>query len=416
MDAAARKSYDELRLEASPETSSAAPKAPPKRGLGRLIPLALLAAVLGVAGVYWYRHRFLETTDDAQVDADVVPVTTRAGGTVVGVHFVDNQVVKKDDLLLELDAAPAKARLAQAEAELLVAKATADAADATATLTEKNANGGKKIAEASLQGASVSVVVTADSIGEAKAQAAAAKTALEKAKTDLDRAKSLVASGALPGSALESAQATYDTAQSAMNQAIARVTTMQASTTQAQSKVTEASARLALADTVEAQIKESNAKAAAARARVATAQAARDLADLELSYTRILAPRDGVISRRSVAEGQTISIGTTVLMIVPTEAVWVTANFKETQLVHMKVGQPVKISIDAYGGREIDGSIESFSGATGARFALLPPDNATGNFTKVVQRLPVRIKIKDLPKDLPLRPGLSVELSVDTRN
>jgi membrane fusion protein (multidrug efflux system) len=385
-------------------------------GLRRIIPLSLLLSGAAAVTFYWYTHRFLETTDDAQLDADVVPVAARTGGTVVAVHFTDNQEVKAGELLLEIDPAPAKAKLAQAEAELAAAKAAADAADATAALTESNATGGKKIAEASLQGATVSVSVTADTIAEAKAQATAAKAHRDKAKTDLDRTKALVDSGALPASQLETAQTTFDAADAALTQANARVATMQASTSAAQTKVTEASARLALADNVEAQIKEAKAKAAATRARVGTAEASRDLAALELSYTKVVAPRAGVVSKRSVAIGQNVAPGQSVLMIVPTDVVWVTANFKETQLARMKLGQPARVSIDAYGGREIEGVVESFSGATGARFALLPPDNASGNFTKVVQRVPVRVKIVSPPKDLPLRPGLSVELSVDTRS
>ncbi len=396
----------------SPRAAAAAQRK--KGGARRGIFLLVLLAVGAGVGHYAWTRRFLESTDDAQLDSDVVPVAARTGGAVVALHFTDNQPVKAGDLLVEIDPAPAKARLAQAEAELLAAKAAADAADATAALTESNARGGKKVAEASLQGATVSVVVTADTITEARAQAMAAKATRDKTKADLDRTKSLVESGSLPSSQLESSQAAYDSAEASLSQANARVATMQASTSQAQTKVTEASARLALADTIEAQIKESQAKAAMARARVGTAEATRDLASLELSYTRVLAPRGGIVSKRSVAPGQNIAPGQTVLMIVPTDALWVTANFKETQVGRMHVGQPVHVTIDSYGGRELHGVVESFSGATGARFALLPPDNATGNYTKVVQRVPVRVKLVDPPKDLLLLPGLSVELSVDT--
>jgi membrane fusion protein (multidrug efflux system) len=129
----------------------------------------------------------------------------------------------------------------------------------------------------------------------------------------------------------------------------------------------------------------------------------------------VLAPRAGIVSKRSIAPGQMIAAGQTVVMIVPTDAVWVTANFKETQVGRMHPGQPVHITIDAYGGRELHGVVDSFSGATGARFALLPPDNASGNYTKVVQRVPVRVKLVEPPKDVLLLPGLSVEISVDTR-
>jgi membrane fusion protein (multidrug efflux system) len=148
---------------------------------------------------------------------------------------------------------------------------------------------------------------------------------------------------------------------------------------------------------------------------VATAKAARDLAALELSYTRIYAPRDGVVSKRAINLGQMVTPGTGIVALVPTHNLWVTGNFKETQLEHMKVGQPAKIKVDAFG-VTIEGKLESFSAATGSRFTLLPPDNATGNYTKIVQRVPVRIALKDVPKGVQLRPGLSVDLSIDTRN
>ncbi|HXK20707.1 MAG TPA: HlyD family secretion protein, partial [Polyangiaceae bacterium] len=171
-------------------------------------------------------------------------------------------------------------------------------------------------------------------------------------------------------------------------------------------------------DTLPAQVAEARARAASAQARVATTEALRDLAKLDLSYTKIFAPHAGIVSRRSVAEGQLVSAGQAVVMLVPDArkggSVWVTGNFKETQLAKMKIGQPATLTVDAYG-RELHGKVESFSGATGARFALLPPDNATGNFTKVVQRVPVRVKLDDVPPDLMLLPGMSVELTVNTR-
>lgn len=377
--------------------------------------LGLLALLAAAGGGYWFAHRGFESTDDAQIDADVVAVPARTGGAVVAVAFTDNQVVKAGDLLLELDAAPAKARLAQAEAELIAAMAAADAADATARLAESNAKGQKAVAEASLTGASVAVVATADQIAEAKASLTSMKATRDKTRLELERTKTLVQSGAIPGAQLESAQAAYDSAEAAVTQAEARVATIKTNTSQAQAKVVEASAKLGQVDTVDAQIAEAKARAAATRARIATATALRDLAQLELSYTTIRAPRAGVVSKRTVAVGQMVAAGQAIVSIVPTDAVWVTANFKETQLAKMRVGQPVTFTIDAYGGRELHGHVESFSGATGAKFALLPPDNATGNFTKVVQRVPVRIKIQDMVNDLVLRPGMSVELTVDTR-
>lgn len=395
------------------------PATPSGGGKRRAIMLSLLGAFLLTGAGWWVMHRGLESTDDAQLDADVVAVPSRASGTVVAVHFTDNQRVDAGALLVELDDAQAKARLAEAEAELLGAKASADAADATAELTERNAAAGQKIAGASLSGAAVAVTATSDQIVEASANLASAKAQRDKAKSDLDRTKQLFATGAIASAALEAAQTTFDSAQALVDSAEARIVTLKSSTSQARARVSEASARYGQAnETLPAQVAEARARAASAKARVATAEAMRDLARLELSYTKIFAPHAGTVSKRSVAEGQLVSAGQAVVMLVPDArqrgAVWVTGNFKETQLVHMRIGQPATMTIDAYG-RELHGTVESFSGATGARFALLPPDNATGNFTKVVQRVPVRIKLDDAPADLALMPGLSVDLTVNTR-
>lgn len=403
----------------APAAAPSAPAALPSGGKRRLVMLSLLGAfVLSGAG-WWVAHRGLETTDDAQLDADVVAVPSRASGTVTAVHFTDNQRVEAGALLVELDDAQAKAKLAQAEAELLGAKSSADAAAATADLTERNASAGQTIARASLSGAAVAVTATSDQIGEATANLASAKAQRDKAKLDLERTKQLFSSGALASAQLEAAQTTFDSAQAVVEQADARIVTLKSSTSQARARVSEASARLGQAsDTLPSQVAEAKAKLASAQARVATTEALRDLARLELSYTKIFAPHAGILSKRSVAQGQLVAAGQAVVMLVPDAhekgAVWVTGNFKETQLSHMRIGQPANLTVDAYG-RELHGKVESFSGATGARFALLPPDNATGNFTKVVQRVPVRVKLDDVPADLQLIPGLSVELTVNTR-
>ncbi len=408
----------------SPAPVSAVPAAntapaAPSGGKRRMIMLSLLGAFLLVGAGWWLMHRGLETTDDAQIDADVVAVPSRASGTVTAVHFIDNQSVEAGALLVELDDAQAKARLAQAEAELLAAKASAEAADATAELTRRNASAGQTIARASLTGAAVAVTATSDQIAEANANLASATAQRDKAQLELNRTKQLFASGAIASAQLEAAQASFDSAQAAVDQSTARIETLKSTTTQARARVSEASARLGQAsETLPAQVAEAKAKADAARARVATAEAMRDLARLDLSYTKIVAPHAGIVSKRSVVQGQLVAAGQAVVMLVPDARrggrVWVTGNFKETQLAHMHVGQPATLSVDAYG-RELTGHVESFSAATGARFALLPPDNATGNFTKVVQRVPVRVKLDQVPPDLMLLPGLSVELTVNTR-
>lgn len=389
--------------------------APAKTKRFPLVPVLVVAA-LGAGGAGWlFAHRGLVTTDDAQIDADVIAVPSRAAGAVAKVHVTENQPVEAGDLLAELDAEPAKARLAQAEATVEAARSIADGADVDARVAELNARGNKSVAEAALQGASSLAGASRQQIAEGEAQIASATATLQKATGDLDRAKKLVASGAIAEAQLEPAQASFSTAEAALAQARAHLASLKASTSTAVSRVQEANAKLTQSSDVDALIDQARAKARTARAQVRTAEAARDLAALELSYTKILAPQRGTASRKTIAVGQMVAPGQTIVQIVTAQTAWVTGNFKETQIGGMRAGQATEIEVDAYPGVKFHGEVESFSGATGARFSLLPPDNATGNFTKVVQRVPVRIHLHDIPSGVALRPGMSAELSVDTR-
>jgi membrane fusion protein (multidrug efflux system) len=393
----------------------AAGAAPARKSKRNLILAALAAVALVGGGTFWVVTHGVEDTDDAQIDGDVINVPARTSGVVTAVHFNDNQEVKQGQLLAEIDPEPATAKLAQAEAELTSAQASAQSAAVQASLTGTNARGQRSVAQASLRGARVSVATTRQQIAEADAQLQAAQAAFNKARIDLDRATALIAAQAVPQAQLDAAKATFDAAQAQVAQAQARAGTLRSSTEQVQAQISEASARYSQASTVDQQIADADARSKMAQARVATAKAARDLAALELSYTKIYAPRDGVVSKRAINVGQMVTPGTGIVALVPTHDLWVTGNFKETQLEHMKVGQHARIKVDAFG-VTLDGQLESFSAATGARFTLLPPDNATGNYTKIVQRVPVRVALKDVPRDVQLRPGLSVDLAIDTRN
>jgi membrane fusion protein (multidrug efflux system) len=379
------------------------------------IVMGSIALVVAAAGSAWYvTHRGLETTDDAQVDADVVSVPTRTTGVVAKVAFAENQVVKAGDLLAEIDAEPAKARLAQADANVAAAEASAEAADADARVAETNAKGNKSAAEASLSGAQSSAVASTQQIAEGEAQVASASTDVARAKLDLDRDRQLVSEGALAQAQLDQAQAAYDTASARLRQANARLASLKASTSQAVSKIQEASARLQQSSNVDALIEQARSRARMAHAQVAVSKATRDLAALELSYTRIVAPEDGVVSKKSIEVGQMLSPGQGIVQLVPTRDLWITGNFKETQIHKMRAGQPAHVEVDAFPGVTLHGEVESLSAATGSRFTLLPPDNASGNYTKVVQRVPVRIHVKEIPPGVTLRPGMSVDISVDT--
>lgn len=386
--------------------------APAKKGRrGYLIVLGLATAIGVGVGAYTFLTAGEESTDDAQVGADVVPVGLRVGGLVTKVFIQDNQLVKKGDPLAEIDDADYRAREQQAEAELATADAQANAADAQVQVVEATSKGGLASARAMLSGSSAGV-------GSALAQAESAKAALDraevdakKAKLDLDRTRELRAENALSQQALDNAQAVYDSAGAAVAQAKAQLAVASQARATALAQVGEAQGKLSQSTPVDAQIAEARAQAQLAHAKYDSAKAQLDLAKLQLSYTKVTAPADGFASRLTVHPGQLVTIGQPVIQLVPT-LTYMVANFKETQLGKMRAGQPAEMTVDAYGSRKFKGKVESISGGTGASFSLLPADNATGNFVKVVQRVPVRIAWEGLPADVPMRAGLSADVTV----
>ena len=381
----------------------------------RAVAIGALAVVAAIGGGRWWVYaQGHESTDDAQVDAEVVAVPAKITATVEKIHFVENQEVKAGDLLAELDDDAPRARLAQAEASLESAQAAADAADADARAAETNATGGKAIADASLTTASVAAATAREQLVESAAAIRSAQAAYDQAKLDRDRAASLYAESTIPKSQMDQADTALAVARANLDGARAHDGTLRTGVAQAASRVGEASARATQANDVATLIAQARARAKSAHAQVATAAAARDLAALDVSYTKIVAPADGVVSKKTIAEGQNVTAGQAIVQLV-TPGVWVTANFKETQLERMHVGQRVALTVDSFPGTKIEGRIESLAGATGSRFTLLPPDNASGNFTKVVQRVPVRIQVSSVPGKIVLRPGMSADVTVDTK-
>ena len=387
--------------------------APPTRGRrGYLIVAGFTAVIgLGVAG-YLFLTAGVESTDDAQVAADVVPIGLRVGGLVTKVFVKENQLVKTGDPLAEIDDADYVAREKQAEAELATAEAQANAADAQVQVVEATSKGGLASARAMVSGSSAGV-------GSALAQAQSAKASLDraeidskKAKIDLDRTRELRAVNAVPPQSLDNAQAVYDSAMAAVSQAKAQLAVAGQARATALAQVGEAEGKLSQSTPVEAQIDSARAQAALAHAKYASAKAQLDLAKLQVVYTKVTAPADGLASRLTVHPGQLVTVGQPVIQLVPT-LTYVVANFKETQVGKMRPGQPAEAAVDAYGGRKFKGKVESISGGTGASFSLLPADNATGNFVKVVQRVPVRIAWDNLPADVPMRAGLSADVTVE---
>ena len=401
--------------------SQTAPQAAPvtelpvkKSSRGPFLILGVIAVVVvGSIAAHAVLTAGQEDTDDAQVESDVVPISPRVGGMVLHVRVEDNQPVKKGDVILELDEIDFQERVKQAQAELETAKAQAVAADAQADVVQASAKGGFSSAQAAVSGSSVQVGSADAQIASAKAGLQRAQSDLRKAQIDISRAKELRAANAVPQSQLDIAQAAFDSATAAVEQAKANLDAASEGKRVAQARVEELRGRLDQSAPIAAQIAAARAQAALAHSKVRSAEVALDIANLQLSYTKVMAPADGTVSKVTSREGAMLQPGQAVAELVPS-ATYLVANFKETQVGTMRPGDPVDISIDAYSGRKLSGTVVSLSGGTGARFSMLPPDNASGNFVKVVQRVPVRIAWATTP-DVAMRAGLSADVTVHTR-
>ncbi len=398
-----------------PQSPSPSPAPPPaKRSRRGLVIVGVLALLVG--GGYFAYHTLTagdESTDDAQVTADTVPIGAQVAGQIVKVHITENQLVKKGQLIAEVEDADYKARVKQAEAELGTAQAQAQAADAQVQVVQASAQGGLLSAKAAFSGSSVGVGSAAAQEASAHASLLRAQTEAHKAEIDLRRARELLAANAVPQERLDSAQIAYDSAQAQLAQARAQVAVAQESKAAARSRVKEAKGRLDQSAPIDAQIAAARAQAELAHARVRSSEAQLDLARLQLSHTKITAPIEGLAARLSVHQGQLVGVGQQVLALVPV-ATYVVANFKETQIGRMRPGQSAEIEVDAFPGRKLSGRLESLSGGTGASFSLLPADNASGNFVKVVQRIPVRITWENLPPEIVFRAGMCAVVTVHT--
>ena len=360
----------------------------------------VVLAVLLLIGGWALFNAGKESTDDAQIEADIVPVATRVAGQVQKLAVQDNQHVKKGDLILVVDDADFAARVTQAEAELATTAAQAAAAAAQAQVAAAGARGGFASARAGMTGSSAAVATAQAGLSRAEAEE-------HKAALELKRSKDLRAANVVPQSKLDDDQSAYEVAQAALQQARAALDV-------AQSRIGEARGRLDQSAPVNQAIAVAQANARLAHARERSADASLSLAKLQLSYTRVLAQEDGQITRLTAREGQMVQPGQPVAALVPDRS-YLVANFKETQIGQMKPGQDVDVEVDAYPGRKLSGKVESLSGGTGSRFSLLPPDNASGNFVKVVQRVPVRIAWVNPPAGLALRPGLSADVTVHVK-
>ena len=375
---------------------------------------AAVAVVLLVISGWAFFTAGEESTDDAQVSADHVPIGTRVPGQVVRIAVKENQSVKKGELIAQLDDADYAARVKQEEAELATAMAQAQEADAQVRVIEANARGGLTSAQAAFSGSSVGVGSAGAQVLAARAQVERAQADLKKTEFDLDRTRELKAANAIPQERLDNAIVAHDSAAAALAQAKAQLAGAEESRRMAEARVIEARGRLSASSPIEAQNAAARAQADRAHARVKFAEGRLDEARLQLGYTRIVAPADGIASKLTAHEGQLLAQGQPIVELVPT-VTYVIANFKETQVGKMKPGQKAKVKIDAYPGRVFWGTVESLSGGTGAAFSLIPADNASGNFVKVVQRVPVRVSWTP-PAEMPMRAGLSADVTVMVGN
>ncbi|HXN81679.1 MAG TPA: HlyD family secretion protein [Myxococcales bacterium] len=396
------------------DTPSAAPAA--KRPKARLVFVGLAAAAALVALGAMLLGRGKEGTDDAQVEGRVVNVSSRVGGIpVLRVLVQDNQQVKAGDLLVELDSRDLQAKLLGARADVAAAKAALATAQTQLSLTEANVAAILRQARGGYTQASSGVSATRASLLQARADVAAAEAQARLAEADLRRARQLFEQKVSPQAELDAREARAEAARAALDQARAHLTSTEANLSVSAGGVEVASGRLSAAQTAPQQIAAAQAAVDAAEARLQQSEAAAQIAELNLSYTQVRAPVAGVVSRRTVEQGQLVTAERPLLALVPLDDVWIVANFKEDQIGDMKPGQRARVRIDAFGRRDFYGKVDSIAGASGARFALLPPDNSSGNFVKVVQRVPVLIRL-DQPSGVQLRPGLSADAVVYIRD
>jgi membrane fusion protein (multidrug efflux system) len=397
------------KVDVRPE-EEAKPKPKPRRA--PLVLGGLVVVFASVGGAVYANGRGKESTDDAFVEAHVASVAPRVAGQVTKVLVTDNARVKVGDVLVELDDRDAKVKVATANADLLSAKANLVAVQTNLALTEKNVDANLLQARGGVVSASAQSGSSKAQIDQARADIEAAQSRVTLAEIDLKRIQKLAAEGAVPQSQLDTQKAQYDQATAALAQAKARQASANEGVTNAAGGITAAQGRLAAAQSGPEQVAAAKAAVGVAEARVAQAEANLDQAKLNLSYTRVLAQIDGVVSRRSVEVGQTVDPARPLMALTALGDVWIVANFKEDQIAKMREGQPAAIKVDAFPGRKLQGHVDSLSGGSGARFSLLPPDNASGNFTKVVQRIPVLVRFDAVPNDVVLRPGMSTNVTI----
>jgi membrane fusion protein (multidrug efflux system) len=375
--------------------------------------LGLVILILLVGGIYAWRYfTSYESTDDAQVDGHVNSVSARVSGHVIKLNVDDNQYVEKGTVLVEIDPADYEVAAAQARAEYADAQAQASASDINVPITDVSTSSQVASAQAGVANAKAGVAASRQQFEAAKAQIAEAAANNVKAQNDLVRYKQLIDKQEISQQQYDQAVAAAQAAAANLEAAKANADAAQAQIEQAQGKLLQASADFRNAQTAPQTMRVIRSRAVSAQANAQRKKAELDQELLNLGYTKIIAPVTGIVSNRTVEVGQNVQADQEMMKVIPLEDIWVTANFKETQLRNMKAGEKAEIEVDATG-KTYKGHLDSIAGASGARFSLLPPENATGNYVKVVQRIPVKIVFEPgETKGHELRPGMSVEPKV----
>ena len=396
---------EEEGSEARSRPTDAEPKKAPAKSKGPVTRLRLaigislvLVAVLG----WWLYARQFEDTDDAQTDGNISAISPRVAGTVIAVHVVDNQSVKAGDLLVELDPSDLEVAVAQAKAALAQAEAAYEAESPSVSITETSNRASLTNADAELANAEADLEAAQRELDQAVANN-------RFAQLQRNRSEKLLASAVTSQAEFDQHSSAADAADAAVKAAKKHVDQRRARLATAQSRLRET--RL----NAPRQLVAREAELLVRKANVEVARAQLKQAELNLSYARIVAPVAGIVGKKSVNIGDRVQPGQQLLALTQTGDTWVTANFRETQIEHLRIGQSATIHVDAID-RDYRGTVESFGGATGSRYSLLPPENASGNYVKVVQRIPVRIRLEPGQPDIDrLRPGMSVEPKVRVR-
>jgi membrane fusion protein (multidrug efflux system) len=383
---------------------------------GFRIAAVIAVLVLLVVGVFAYRYfTSYESTDDAQVDGHVNSVSARITGHVIKLNVQDNQYVAAGTVLVEIDPADYQVAYDRAKADFEDAQAAAVAAGVNVPITSVNTTSQVSSTEADVNSARAGIQVARQQFEAAKAQLQEAEANNVKAQNDLVRYKQLVDKQEISQQQYDQAIAAAKASAAGVEAARATADAAQQQVTQAQGKLVQAQANQNYADTAPKQMQVTRARAASALAQAQRKKADLDQAALNLQYTKIIAPVNGIVSNRTVEVGQNVAPGQELMKDINLDDIWITANFKETQLREMKVGQRATIDVDA-NGRSYNAKVDSFAAGSGALFSLLPPENATGNYVKVVQRFPVKIVLDSgSNSDHQLRPGMSVTPKVWTR-